>query len=181
MEDETKGFLQDLEGDQNAGSSGLPVLAIEGAPPRAEYLFEATNMEVKFSQSEKNSGHPYISGRAEVLEPEDFEGESMYFMLWCPSTPDMDALPKDVRKAEEGQARFKGQVEAISGAEAFLDVRGNMEEVMEILAEMIDGQTFVGRLTYESLKKEQKEAGYQARAKIREYRAADRYGEESSD
>ena len=178
MEKETQGFLSDVEADQNAGGSSLPVLIEDGAPLNAEYLFKAVNLQVKYSASEKNLGHPYINGRADVLEPEDFEGDSIYFMLWCPAVPADDASKKDMRTAESGQKRFKAQVEAIGGGDSFTGLPGDMEEAMHTLAEILDEQTFVGRLGYESLKKEQKAAGYTARAKIKEFRNAEQYGEE---
>lgn len=160
--EETKGFLSGVEGDQHAGMGGLPVDAEEGAPEDAKYLFQLEEVEVNYSKSEKNLGVSFLMGRAVVLEPTDFEGLGTRFMLWLPGDIDPDtAGGKEKRVFESGQKKFVGQVEAILGTDAFVGLPEDREEALAILAEMFNGERFVGQMKMSKAKD-----GYEARAEL---------------
>ena len=175
VNEETQIFLEDVEGDSEAGLRGLPIKAEDGAPEDAKYLFHLDELTIKHTDGSGKSraGIPWIAGRAVVDEPEEWEGSGTRFMLFPPVHPGVDASASDLRKYDNAQKRFRGDLDKLLGDEGVVGMPTNLEDFMSTLAEMLEGVPFVGQM-----KMSQARNGFESRPELGAISAADTWGEE---
>mgnify|MGYP001591939739 CR=1 FL=1 len=115
----TRNFFADMKGDQGSETGALlPTNPRQGAPAGSRYLLQFAANEVEVRQSGRESahpGHPYLNFRAEVVEPADFEGRSLYGMLYYPADLGSNADEKGERNHARRKAQFIGACEAVLG------------------------------------------------------------------
>ena len=168
------GYYSEKAADQGFDLGDLlPTKASEGAPPDNRYLFHIEEAVIGVSESDKNTGVPYIRARAVVEEPTEFQGYSIFPTLWL--TPNAD------EKQEKANARTRGALRVILGDEGYnkaISQGADFDSTVEAFVDALDNDKpqFVARVGVESEKKA-KETGYPARNRINYYYPAAEWGE----
>lgn len=170
-------FFDGVEGDQDAGGVELIPVGKKSDVPGDLYLFQIDEDETEVRHSgddSKNPGHPYINTRNVILEPVEYEDRSVFGLFYFPADLDADVSAKDQEKYDNSRRRFVGQVDGILGEGACAMLDGDtLEELMENLAEALQGMTFVGTLGMERGRN-----GYRPKNKITHFAMAETWGQE---
>ncbi len=175
--EETQAYFGGREGDQDAGGRELlPTREKKGAPKDALYLFQMIEDEVELKQSGEEAkipDHPFIAFDAEVLAPEEFEGERVRGMFYFPAMPeDTDDL-KAMKKFDEQMKRTVGQVDGILGEGTMASLAAtSLEDSLDELIPLLDGVSFVGKVGFEKAK-----GGFPAKSRITRYVLAETWTE----
>lgn len=175
--EETQGYFNGREGDQDAGGRELlPTREKKGAPKDALYLFQMIKDEIELKHSgeeAKTPDHPFIAFDAEVIAPEEFEGERVRGMFYFPAMPEDTDDAKAMKKFDEQMKRTIGQVDGIlgEGTMASLDAT-DLEESLDELIPLLEGVSFVGKVGVERARD-----GYPAKNRITRFEAADTWTE----
>ena len=153
----------------------LPTKASDGAPPDNRYLFHIEEASVKESTSDNNNGVPYISARAVVDEPTEFQGYSLFPGFWLFPTEEpgqtserMNKKTRDILSIVLGEDAYKQATERPT----------THAEQVEAFADALDAAkpSFVARVGVDSKKKVEK-TGYPAKNTFQFYYPADAWGE----
>ena len=173
MTNKVRNFFSGISGEQ--GPEALPLLPVrekDGAPAAALYLFQFVEDGVEVRHSGENSahpGHPYINYKAEVVSPEDFAGRPIYGMFYFPAEPDEDQDPesKEEKSRARQKAQFVGALDEILGEGTLDGLEGEtLEDTLTGLAEMLEGEVFVGKVGVQGARKENGVEIYPARNRI---------------
>lgn len=176
----TKKEVQDYwgtPGDQDAGGRELlPTSERKGAPKDALYLFQMIEDEIELKHSGEEAkipDHPFIAFDAEVLAPEEWEGERVRGMFYFPAMPEDTEDTKAMKKYGEQMKRTIGQVDGIlgHGTVASLDAT-DLEARLEELIGLLDGVSFVGKVGSEKAK-----GGFPAKSRITRFEMAETWTE----
>lgn len=138
--------------------------------PQALYLLRVRTAEVLESNK---TGHPYVKYEAEVVD--DTQGGDYRKRIVFDAIAVQGATPE---KTKQLAAIVQQRLVAITGAP--LKARGDARSICETIAEAIQSQTFVGKVTIQKPTKQQAdELGYEAQNKIRKYFPADTWTQEA--
>ena len=150
--DKVQGFFAGATGDQGSDQPTLlPTKTKDGAPRGNKWLMHLVEGDVEIRYT-KDDSHPYISYRAAVDEPADYEGRSLFGMFF---------FPRDVQEDEEGQEKYAkqrdrtvGQIDAILGEGTCANLETDtLESSLFELVPMLENVAFVGKIGLERGKK----------------------------
>ena len=151
--DKVQGFFAGVTGDQGSDQPTLlPTKAKDGAPRGNKWLlhFVEGNVEVRYA---KDDAHPYLSYQAEVDEPSEYAGRSLFGMVFFPR-PAADESDKELDKYQSQRARAVGQIDAVLGEGTCAGLESEaLEGVLFELVPMLENVGFVGKIGLERGKK----------------------------
>ena len=127
------GYWDDKDADQGFDLGDLlPTKASEGAPADNRYLFHIETAEVAVSESDANSGVPYIKARAVVDEPTEYQGYSIFPSFWL--NPDEE----DIKRAK-ANARTRGALRVVLGENAYKQAIERASNFPSLIDALVDG------------------------------------------
>lgn len=156
--EKVKGFFAGVEGDQTLPQQELlPTKKKDGAPDGNLWLthFVEGDLEIRYTNAD---AHPYISYRAEVDEPVEYEGRNVFGMFF-PPRPIEDPDDEEEQEKYDGQMkRFVGQIDAVlgEGTCGSLDTDDLESSLMELIP-MLENSGFVAKIGFERGKKKDPE------------------------
>mgnify|MGYP001567043996 FL=1 len=142
-----KGFFAGVEGEQGSSQPDLlPTRTKDGAPAGNRWLLHMVEGEVEVRHT-KDDEFPYLSYRAEVDEPDEYAGRTVFGMFFFPRPVDGGDEEEVQEKYNNQVARVVGQVDAILGP----GTCGGLEEeeleaTLEELAPLLENAAFVGKI-----------------------------------
>lgn len=157
---EQRNFFAGHHGDQGSDQPPLlPTKSKDGAPRGNLWLLNMVEGEVEVRYA-KSDNHPYVSYRAEVMEPSDYEGRALFGMFFFPRPVDLDGygtekeLTAAIESYDRQLGRVIGQIDGILGADTVANTEGDtLEEVLHNVASLLQNTAFVGKVGIERGKK----------------------------
>ena len=151
--DKVQGFFAGVSGDQGSEKRALlPTKTRDGAPRGNKWLMHLVEGDVEIRYTREDS-HPYISYRAVVDEPVDYEGRSLFGMFWFPR-PAEEGDEEAAAQYQTNLDRVVGQVDAILGEGTCAGLSTEtLESSLFELVPLLENVAFVGKIGLERGKK----------------------------
>ena len=155
--DKVQGFFAGVSGEQGSDQPALlPTKTKDGAPRGNKWLMHLVEGDVEIRYTKADS-HPYISYRAAVDEPADYEGRSLFGMLFFPR-PVEDGDEEAATKYATNLSHVVGQVDAILGKGTCAELpTDSLESSLFELVPLLENVAFVGKIGLERGKKKDPE------------------------